>query len=385
MGGTITINGMVTTTNTVLAGAGLSGSGSFSGLLTWISGQFAPGGTLTIATNGVLTINGSTTLQIYGALTNAGTVNWVGGALRHPELQRWQRRLHWWHQQPGGRGVQRADAIKPLAVPAMGMSISTTRELVRKSATVNATAITVPFNNTGTVDVQSGTLSLNRGGTGSGSYIAEAGATLAVGNGYLASTNAVFSGAGTNLWMGGTITINGTVMTTNSILAGAGLSGSGSFSGGLTWISGEFAPGGTLTIATNGMLTINGSTTLQMYGALTNAGTVNWVGGAFVIQNANGANGGYIGGINNLPGAVFNVQCDQTIGCACYGYEYFNNAGMVRKSASASTAVDQCAFQQSGTVDVQSGTLSLSGSGSGGGSFIAESRGDVGHGQQLCR
>ena len=126
---------------------------------------------------------------------------------------------------------------------------------------------------------------------------------------------------------------------------GGNLAGMYACAGAMNWSDGQLNPGSSITIAINGVLTINLSTTLQMYGVLTNAGTVNWVGGNFVIQNDNGG-GGYIGGINNLPGAVFNVQCDQTIGCACYGAEYFNNAGIVRKSASSKHHGHQCAVQQ---------------------------------------
>ena len=361
-GGIITINGSVTTTNSLLAGAGLGGSGSISGGLTWISGTFAADGTLTIATNGVLTINGSTTLQMFGALTNAGTVNWVGGTFV----------LNNANGANGGyiAGINNlsgalfdAQCDQAINCGCYGFEYFNNAGTVRKSGSANTTVINVLFKNTGTVDVRSGTLNLDGSGAGGGSFIAEAGATLAMGNNYTASVGSLFSGAGTNLWIGGTVTIDGAVTTANSVLAGAGLNGSGSFSSEVTWISGSFAAGGTLTIATNGVLTMNGSTTLQVFGALTNAGTVNWLAGAVVINNANSGNGGCIGGINNLPGAVFNAQCDQSIACGCYGSEYFNNAGLLRKWPTTGTTTINVPFSNNaGTLDIESGSLSLTSS-----------------------
>ena len=141
---------------------------------------------------------------------------------------------------------------------------------------------------------------------------------MAIASTYTATADSVFSGAGTNLWAGGTITINGSVTTTNSVLAGASLTGVGTISSQLAWVGGNFGPGGTLTLTTNSVLTMNGGDYLRIYGALTNAGTINWVGGALLIYNANGSYG-YIGSINNLEGAVFNLECDQPILCACMG------------------------------------------------------------------
>ena len=61
--------------------------------------------------------------------------------------------------------------------------------------------------------------------------------------------------------------------------------GSNYVAGTLNWSGGAVA--GPLTIATNGVLNING--TVNLCNALTNAGTVNWLAGTFYLD----ANGGY--------------------------------------------------------------------------------------------
>ena len=124
----------------------------------------------------------------------------------------------------------------------------------------------------------------------------------------------------------------------------------------MNWADGTLGAGATLTVAANGVLNLGGDGTLYLYGALTNAGTVNWTGtGNLEIYNGYS----YTGGINNLAGAVFNAQNDQSVTCACYGNEYFNNAGLLIKSPTLGTTLIDVPFYNSGTLDVESGVVSL--------------------------
>lgn len=142
-------------------------------------------------------------------------------------------------------------------------------------------------------------------------------------------------------------------------LIGSSLAGPWTMSGTLNWTGGVLSGGAALTVASNAVMNIGGNGTLDLYGALTNAGTVNWS-GTGDLQLFNGAQG-YTGGIDNLAGAVFNARNDQAVNCACYGGEYFNNAGLFRKSVGTKTTTINVAFNNTGTADVQSGTISLQG------------------------
>ncbi len=127
--------------------------------------------------------------------------------------------------------------------------------------------------------------------------------------------------------------------------------------------SGGTLMGNPLTIATNGVLNIEGSISLQ--NTLSNYGTVSWQAGTVAVYNDNGPM--YEGAIWNQAGALWDIQCDQTLS-QYYGSEQFNNAGLLRKSAGTNTTLNPY-FVNSGTVDVESGTIQFSSENNVGGSF----------------
>ena len=356
-GGTFTVNGSITTTDAVLAGATLAGNGTFNGLFLWTSGTLAVGASLTVTTNGVLDLGGSSTLILDGSLTNAGTVNWTGtGTLQFGHNYGWGNDAVGWIVNQVGAvfNVQNDQTM----ANAYGSPFFENAGSLLKSAGTNTT-ITVAFNNTGTVDVQSGTVSVSDGGSGNGQFIAEAGATLAFPTDYSVGSGAVLTGAGTNLLSGGTFTVNGSITTSNAVLAGATLFGNGTFNGLFLWTSGTLATGASLTVATNGVLDLGGSSTLILDGSLTNAGTVNWTGtGTLQFGHNYGWGNDAVGWIVNQAGAVFNVQNDQTMANA-YGSPWFSNAGLFRKSPSVGTTTVNVAFNNTGTLDVESGTVTV--------------------------
>src|SRR5204863_73818 len=109
------------------------------------------------------------------------------------------------------------------------------------------------------------------------------------------------------------------------------------------------------TIATNAVMNISsGGVDKNIFGVLTNAGAITWSGTNDVQVANDGA--GYNGGIINLAGATFDIQNDQKFYITS-GFEFFNNAGTVRKSAGTGTNSIGVIFNNTGTVDAQSGTL----------------------------
>ena len=94
---------------------------------------------------------------------------------------------------------------------------------------------------------------------------------------------------------------------------------------------------------------------------LTNAGTVTMTGAAnLTLYNNNGI---YLGGVYNLAGALWDIQTNANIYCACYGNEFFNNAGTFRKSGSSSQATVGVNFTNTGTVTNLIGILAFNSGG----------------------
>jgi len=216
---------------------------------------------------------------------------------------------------------------------------------VRKSGGTNTSSIELPFfSNFGTMDSESGTLSLN------GEVVANPGSA--------------FVGAGTNLLSGGTVTLNGSVTSSNLVLGGATLAGTnGVISGLITWTSGSIGTTAeipTLTLATNSVLVLAGVSgdPYYLYGILTNAGTIRLDSGNLTLLGSCGTGNGTL---INLPGALVDAQADVSIYSYCGTTEAITNFGTVRKSGGTGASVIDTAFYNSGTLDAQTGTVNLAG------------------------
>jgi hypothetical protein len=83
---------------------------------------------------------------------------------------------------------------------------------------------------------------------------------------------------------------------------------------------------------------------------LTNAGTVNWTGTANLLLYNNYNGPSQTGGIVNQPGALFNVQNDQSMSGA--GSPYFNNLGTLQKSAGTNTTTLNLPFNNTGALSL---------------------------------
>jgi len=322
--GNFSLDGAVNSSNAVLAGATLQGTGGIiGGDFAWIGGDILD--TLTIMSNGIMTValpdNGS--LNFSGDLTNAGTVLLQGnGGLVFNGNYLGLGQLY---NLPGGKILTQG------SVGLSGAGVGT--ELVA---------------NSGLIEAQNGALLLSLGGPGAGQFIADAGALLNISGNFTINNGGGLTGLGTNWLQGGTLNLNGTVNSSNAVLAGATISANNAvLNGSWTWTSGTVF--GTLTVASNAMLQValtnNGNVVLAA--DLTNAGSVSIEG-----QGALQLNGGYGGGqFINLPGAVVAGQGDVGITDAGAGTELFINAGVV---------------------EARAGTLTLTSAGVGNGDFLAD-------------
>ena len=191
----------------------------------------------------------------------------------------------------------------------------------------------MPLINSGTVDTQVGTVVLSDGSR--------------------FNAGSAFIGSGTTRLDSGTNTINGAIHSENlALLYNATLTGTGSFSGTLTWGGGSIGPDAVITVAPNGTLLIASAANYvkNLYGSLTNAGTITW-------QPRSGL---LIGGVlHNLPGALFDAQFDATVMQG--GSGLIVNEGVFGKSAGSGSTDCAVTFINNGTVKVSSGTLDFEG------------------------
>ena len=265
-----------------------------------------------------------------------------------------------------------------------------------KSGGAATSTISTLFNNSGTVNITSGTLNLSGGGTDVGALYQSAGtiefgggtrtldATSSItGNalfaGNAATVTTVNGGVGTGLMTitAGTVNFNGAVSTGAFTQTGGELSGSGSLMvTGAANFSGGTQSGSATTLAQGGVaftsaaFGLDGGRTLRLGGSSSASGTS-------VTINLNNTNPNTSvsdlgsGTLTILSGATFN---DQTTGAGLQilatnrggsdtgAAAAVNNAGTFTKSGSAGSSVSTL-FNNTGTVNVQSGTLNLSGGG----------------------
>jgi len=260
-------------------------------------------------------------------------------------------------------------------------------------------SIAIDFENfdTGTIEVQSGTLefdgSFTNANTKAGSISIAAGTALALNGGGSSAAGAFKVAAG------GLLTISGGAftLTAGTLQGAASLTGGALALTGAVTVSGTFAQSGGSSLAGAGVLTLAGAanftgaagTVIAQTGAgrtviqgkatvgidvaldggrtLENDGTLFWTGGNFQLgRNPNGVSSGG-GHIRNDAGATLVIAGNGVIG----GYGSSSsliNSGTVIKSTSAGNATIAANFNNLSVVMVNKGTLELAGTvlGSGG-------------------
>jgi VCBS repeat-containing protein len=391
-GGTLNISSTtvesVIESSFTLSGGELTGSGNVTigGLFTWAlgSGGSAPmTGTGETTANGGINITSGWYIRLYRTLNNAGTATFSGGYPFTIEAGGTFNNLE------GATFDYRSDAI------IQGSGAFNNYGTFSRTTSALTGPISSPFNNysSGTVNVDSGTLSFRGNGTHEGAFDVDPAGTLDFNSGTIAlSANSSVTGAGAIKFTGATVTVAGTynpsgpttisggtvnfnsAVTPNALtLSGGELTGSGNVTiGGLfTWAlgSGGSAPmTGTGETTANGGINITSGWYIRLYRTLNNAGTATFSGGyPFTIEAG--------GTFNNLEGATFDYRSDAII----QGSGAFNNYGTFSRTTSALTGPISSPFNNysSGTVNVDSGTLSFRGNGTHEGAFDVDPAGTL--------
>jgi hypothetical protein len=359
----INSNGVFTLNGTV-AGTGLL---TIQGQFIWNGGQVNPGSMVMVATNGLVTLAGGNGHYIDGIMTNTGTIQLLNGG----------GDLYLYGSCGGGFGelvnlpgalvdIQGDSSIRQTC----GTEAMVNQGVLRKSGGAGITYIFASLTNSGTVDVQTGTVNIYNGGQGSGMFLPEAGATLIFSHTY--EVDDALAGAGTNLLDGGTFTLNGNINGSNVVLNGASLLASNTvINSALIWNYGSINAGSVVTVGTNRLLVLASGNEHNFYGIMTNAGTIQLLNGGGDLYLYGNCNPGAIGELVNLPGALVDVQGDNSINYNCNTTELVVNQGVLRKSGGTGTTTIRPTFNNSGTLDVQIGTVNLN-RGQGSGVFLPE-------------
>ena len=386
--------GVVNTNGTLqLSGGGLFGNLTVNGRLNWTGGVLGGAATgVRVATNGLLTLAGvnGTDYALGEGLTNSGTIYLQSGNL---EIDWCATNYGTIYNLPGGTVNFEGNVSIDNACGGAGF---VNQGSVLQTAGTGISAINSAFDNTGNLDVQIGTLTLTAGGTLGGIQQAEAGGAIDLNGGsFVLGTNCNFSGAGISALSGATLTttsnlppnlqfnsgnlimnmsvpspgftvtnanwtVNGTV--TNVVLGGGALGGKLTVVGTLTWTNGTLGMSSTgIALETNAALVLAGvnGTDYILGSYLTNAGTIYLQSGNLEIDWC----GGNYGALYNLPGGTVNFEGNVSIDNGCGGPGLVNQ-GTVLKSGGGGATVINSAFNSTGSLDVQSGTVALANGGS---------------------
>ncbi|MEO8378993.1 MAG: hypothetical protein ABI779_04940 [Acidobacteriota bacterium] len=342
-------NGTISFSGINLGGSGLLG---VTGTLDWNSGALSGAGGVTINSGGTLNLATPASKFITSSLlTIASGANayWTGGQI---------------NLVTGGAvdnfGLFECKTDQAFAdggAPGTFDNAGT----FRKSITGGSTTFNnVTFNhNGGTVDMLTGTLDL-AGGTASAPFTLAVGTSVLVNdNTYDFATGTGVTGAGKVHINGGTLNVSGTAVTIENLLLATGfLGGTGTAqtgaSGNWIWSSGNMTGSGTSLIQTGAVMQINSASAKSLISrtlSIQSGVTVTWLGtGPIQLQTG--------GNISNA--GTLDAQDDGAITDAG-GAGGFVNSGTFKKSAGAgTTGITNVAFTNTGTVQVQTGTLNPS-------------------------
>ena len=396
--GTLTLNGTSTFTTLELSNGTLSGTGSqtISGLMTWSGGTES--GTGVTNANGGITISGEPFLDTR-TLNNEKTATWTGSAflMLNGSVLNNQTGAIWNHE--SDTPIQFEGGTAPTF-----NNEGTFEKTAGTGANGGGVGSTIVFNNTGTVEANSGMLYIDNAGTCSGtcgSWSVAAGSILQLGSAATASLNGKISGAGkvtfgpsgtlnytgtyditggttvsggtanfvspATVTAAGPLTINsgtlnfstGKTITTTTLTQSTGtLTGSDTVTvtGTVTWSGGTES--GTGVTNANGGITISGEPFLDTR-TLNNEKTATWTGSAFLMLNGSV--------LNNQTGAIWNHESDTPIQFEGGTAPTFNNEGTFEKTAGTGAngggVGSTIVFNNTGTVEANSGMLYIDNAG----------------------
>lgn len=343
-GGTLTlaaaseVDGPLTVTGTGTVNG--AGSLTVSGTLTLSGGTVS--GTGTLVTSGATTLGGNDNVAILRNWTVNAPVTWTGGAAVSASSATIQNNSTWDCQ----------------GSASMSISVFQNAGTVKKSAGAGVTEFHGTLNNTGTVLAQVGTLVLG-GGTSTGSFDASAGAIIQFGiAAAFLNAGATFTGSGTievavtgAFFPNVPITFPATLtFHLNGFSLSPGASGSLTTAGTFRWSRGTIQ-------ALSGPVTSNGPFNVVPGATKTLQGTLNLNAGAVLTDSLTLSNAGVL--TNN--GGILDLQTDASLSQGVGSPSTVNNTGTLKKSGGTGVSTISATLNNSGSLLVQSGTVTIGG------------------------
>ncbi len=379
------INGNLTLSGGTISGAGtvtLNNTGN-----NWTSGGFDGAGKLVVASGAALSISGATVRSITNGydIDNAGTVTMTQSgqiSATGPGITTFVTNTGTWN----------ANHTASFGEETSGGSFRFNNTTGTMNRTAAGTGTILNVTNSGTANIQAGTLQIdNRGGfTSSGNFSVDAGATLSFVNVSHTITGGFVAGAGAGTILvpstntlnlnaamtiddtlsvsGGTLNANASVSIGGLNLSSGTIQGSGNVTAGgpFNWSGGTLA--GTGTFTTNGSSTLSGAATKTLTSRTwNNFGTATWTGGTINLSDAAAT-------INNQNLATFHLQ-NASGTHDITGPGTFNNlsGGSVVVNAPVMDTSIFSLFNSAGTVSVTTGHLGLDNGGTDTGSYSVAS------------
>ena len=312
-----------------------------AGLFQWKSGTLTC--TQTLTNSGYINISGTSDKTLGATLNNTGTIIQTGTG---NFLMAWGSVLN---NKSAGTYEFQSDAGIAAGGGGGAWPQINNEGTFKKTGGTGTTNIQEPYNNssTGSIVVQSGTLTLSAGGTSTGgTYTISSGATLNLAGG---SDSHTFTGTYTGSGSGTVLVDSG------KISAGAGGFTFNFPQGLFSWQGGTLYASSTNTLTNSGYIALSGASTKIIAGTLNNNGTI--------TQSGAGNLGMWAGCIfNNNSGGVYEIQSDSGIvsGGGGGAWPTINNAGTLKKTGGTGTSTIIYSYSSTGTTQATSGTLTFS-------------------------
>ena len=365
--GSSSSNGVYTFASGTLTG---SGALQLAGPFNWVNGVMgSAGSTLVVEANGGLNISGANPRSFLGGtLVNGGVGSWSAGQIQYSGTALFSNA-------PAGTFDFTADG-SAFSLSGGNPSVANAGTM-RKTGGTGTSIIGIPCNNSGSIQILSGTLSLTDGGVSGGQFSGGSGATVNFGGGThtLLSSSGVGGPGGVSVSGGASLLVQGTMAVgnltnsgtlnfnsqttdyiTNLSMGNGVLNGTNStlVTGPFNWVNGVVgSAGSTLVVEANGGLNISGANPRSFLGGtLVNGGAGSWSAGQTQCQGT--------ALFSNAPAGTFDFTADGSAFALSGGSPLVANAGTMRKTGGTGTSTIGVPCNNSGAIQANSGVLAFS-------------------------